>query len=87
MIYKRLWEEIPRPAQDGQPEKPGILAQRFSRTGPTQTSPMQAAWRGEDAGSLSTWLAETYACEERLANRRKKAEQDEPFALLHRSHE
>jgi hypothetical protein len=84
IIYKRLWERLPK---RGRPES-GTLAQRFSREGAQSAAgaaqAARPAWNGEDAGSLSSWLAATYACRERLAHRRKRQQHEEPFALLHR---
>ena len=45
----------------------------------------QAAWQGEGADDLAGWLAATYACQGRRADRRRRERRDEPFALLHRS--
>jgi hypothetical protein len=79
-IYKRLWDQLPDDSS------PGVLAHRFGQSlvQPVAGAP-SAAWNGEAESSLSGWLAATYDCQERLAARRKRASQNEPFALLHRT--
>src|SRR5262249_27369810 len=73
VIYKRLWERVRTASGEA-----GTLAHRFDRhQGQRDDAEARAAWSGEESGSLSRWLAATYACQERLAGRRKRASRDE----------
>jgi len=61
-----------------------MLASRFNQPRPQMGGGDHGAWQGEDSRSMADWLSRTYDCQHRLADRKKKLAQEEPFALLHR---
>jgi hypothetical protein len=77
-ISKRLYERPPTQPNGND----GILARRLIRQ--QELAALAVAMdsaRGADVGNLAEWLAATYACKARVADRKQR----EPFAMLHRS--
>jgi hypothetical protein len=80
-IYKRLYAELPAPDGAG-----GRLTSRAARQRAAE-APLEPRFTMTDTGNHEEWLAATFACEERVAARRRRLTLEEPFALLHRGFE